>query len=400
MLARHNVGVTAELPSPNDDVPTARPGEFAPLAIGPLPVWPPVVLAPMAGVTNAPFRQLCRRFGAGLYVSEMVTARALVEGNQRSRRLAGFAPDESPRSLQLYGTDPHAIGAAVELAVDPGRVDHIDLNFGCPAKKITRHGGGAAIPVKRRLLAAIVRAAVRAAGDVPVTIKFRKGIDADHATYLDAGRIGRDEGAAAVSLHARTATDHYGPAADWSAIARLKDAVPEIPVLGNGDVWEAHDALRMLRSTGCDGVVVGRGCLGRPWLFGHLASVFEGQEPAPPPTVGDMVPVMMDHIHGLTDWLGPVLGVRDFRKHTAWYVKGYPIGAEIRRRLAQISSVDELADLLGQIDPSIALPADARRMPRGHTSGPRPVSLPDGWLDDPDAMPPTRAEADVLVSGG
>ena len=392
--------MTAE-PSPSDeDVANARQGEFAPLAIGPLSVWPPVVLAPMAGVTNAPFRQLCRRFGAGLYVSEMVTARALVEGNERSRRLAGFAPGESPRSLQLYGTDPHAIAAAVELAVGPGRVDHIDLNFGCPAKKITRHGGGAAIPVKRRLLAAIVGAAVRAAGPVPVTIKFRKGIDDTHTTYLDAGRIGRDEGAAAVALHARTAEDHYGPPADWSAIARLKDAVTEIPVLGNGDVWEAPDALRMLRSTGCDGVVVGRGCLGRPWLFGDLASLFDGADPAPPPTVGEMVPVMLDHVTALVDWLGPVVGVRDFRKHTAWYVKGYPVGAEMRRQLAQITSIDQLAGLLHSIDPSIPLPDDARRMPRGHTSGPRPVSLPDGWLDQPDVMPPVRPDAEALVSGG
>ena len=400
MLARHNGRVTAELPSPNEGVPTARPGEFAALDIGPISVWPPVVLAPMAGVTNAPFRQLCRRFGAGLFVSEMVTARALVEGNQRSRRLAGFAPGETPRSLQLYGTDPSTIGAAVELAVGPGDVDHVDLNFGCPAKKITRHGGGAAIPVRRRLLAAIVRAAVQAAGDVPVTIKFRKGVDDAHTTYLDAGRIGRDEGAAAVALHARTAEDHYGPPADWSAIARLKEAVTEIPVLGNGDVWEAHDALRMVRSTGCDGVVVGRGCLGRPWLFGDLQSAFAGEEPAPPPTVGEMVPVMLDHVDALVDWLGPVVGVRDFRKHTAWYVKGYTVGAEMRRRLSQITSVDQLAHLLSLIDPTTALPDDARRMPRGHTSGPRPVSLPDGWLDAPDVVPSVRPEADALVSGG
>ncbi len=400
MLARHNGGVTVPPPSLNDGVPAARPGEFTKLEIGPLSIWPPVVLAPMAGVTNAPFRRLCRRFGAGLYVSEMVTARALVEGNERSRRLAGFGPDESPRSLQLYGTDPQAVGAAVELAVGPGRVDHIDLNFGCPAKKITRHGGGAAIPVKRRLLAAIVRSAVTAAGPVPVTIKFRKGLDDAHLTYLDAGRIGRDEGAAAVALHARTAEELYGGHADWSAIARLKEVVSTIPVLGNGDIWEAHDALRMMRSTGCDGVVVGRGCLGRPWLFGDLADVFAGHDPPAQPTMGEIIPTMIRHARDLAEWLGPVVGARDFRKHTAWYVKGYAIGAEMRRQLSQISGLDELVALLATIDPATELPADAHRMPRGHTSGPRPVSIPDGWLDDTAGMPSVDPAAGVLVSGG
>src|SRR5207253_2088825 len=254
----------------NVDVPVARPGEFRPFALGPLAIWPPVVLAPMAGVTNHPFRSLCREYGGGLYVSEMITARGIVEGHAKTRLLAGGPPDERPRSVQLYGSDPAVMGEAVRRIAADG-VDHVDINFGCPAPKITRRGGGSAIPLKPRLMARLVRAAVQAAGDVPVTVKVRTGIDERLLTYRDAGRVAEDEGAAAIGLHARTAAQLYGGDADWSAIAHLKGAV-RIPVLGNGDVWECWDALRMLRATGCDGVIVGRGCLGRPWLFAELAA--------------------------------------------------------------------------------------------------------------------------------
>ncbi|HAB58120.1 MAG TPA: tRNA dihydrouridine synthase DusB, partial [Acidimicrobiaceae bacterium] len=279
----------APLPAP-DPEPPARPDEFAAPHIGPIEVWPPVVLAPMAGVTNAPFRTLCRRYGAGIYVNQMITARALVEGHRKSLELAAFAPDESPRSIQLYGTDPYSIGEAARLLadglVDGIPVDHIDMNFGCPMKKVTRHGGGAALPWKRAHYRKIVQAAVKNAGDVPVTVKFRVGIDDDAITFLDAGRIAEAEGARAVALHARTANQLYSGHADWRRITELKNAVTSIPVFGNGDIWEADDALRMMRTTGCDGVVVGRGCLGRPWLFGDLAAVFD-QRPVPPhPNLG------------------------------------------------------------------------------------------------------------------
>src|SRR5438034_571982 len=243
----------------NRDVPAARTAEFASLRVGAIAVWPPVVLAPMAGVTNPPFRTLCRRFGAGLYVSEMITARAFVEGNRKTLLLASFGAEETTRSLQLYGVDPFYVGEAVRLLVGEGRVDHLDLNFGCPVRKVTSRGGGAAIPVKPRLLRSIVRSAVAAAGDIPVTIKFRMGIDEQILTYLDAGRIGEEEGCAAVGLHARTAAQLYDGEACWDAIARLKQAVKTIPVLGNGDIWEAEDALRMMRTTRCDGVICARG---------------------------------------------------------------------------------------------------------------------------------------------
>jgi len=384
----------------NRDVPVARAGEFAPIAIGPHRVWPPVVLAPMAGVTNAPFRSLCRRFGAGLYVSEMITARGLVDGNHKTLHLAGFAPDEKLRSLQLYGVDPRSLGEAVAWLVDEGRVDHVDLNFGCPVRKVTRRGGGAAIPWKRELLRRLVRAAVANAGAVPVTLKFRIGIDAAHETCLDAGRIAADEGCAAVALHARTAAQLYDGEAQWDAIARLRDAVRQIPVLGNGDVWEAHDALRMMRATGCDGVVVGRGCLGRPWLFRDLADVFAGSEPADPPALRQVCEIMLEHAELLAGWFGERMGVRGFRKHGAWYTKGFRGSARLRPRLMAVETLAELEALLAEVASDEPFPAAAMRVPRGKTGGRQRVVLPEGWLADRDDPTPPGSEAEDATSGG
>ncbi len=372
----------------NRDVPPARDGEFRPVKIGPLVVWPPVVLAPMAGVTNYPFRRLCRRFGAALYVSEMVTARPLVEGNARTLRLAGFGPDEAPRSLQLYGVDPWTVGEAVRRLVGEGLVDHVDMNFGCPVRKVTRRGGGAAIPLKPNLLRALVRAAVAAAGSIPVTIKFRLGISDDRLTFLETGRIGEGEGCAAVALHARTAAALYSGAARWEAIGELKRAV-RIPVLGNGDVWEAEDALRMLRSTGCDGVVVGRGCLGRPWLFRDLSDVFAGRSPSDPPCLGAVAEVMREHAASLAAWLGEGPALRAFRRHATWYTKGFRRSAELRSDLMQLRSLAGLAALLSRLDPDERFPPSAMRVPRGKSGGTQVVTLPDGYLYDPeDATPP------------
>ncbi|HVQ29571.1 MAG TPA: tRNA dihydrouridine synthase DusB [Vicinamibacteria bacterium] len=385
----------------NREVPPAAPGEFPPLAIGPIPVSPPIVLAPMAGVTNPPFRTLCRRFGAGLYVSEMITARALVMGNRKTLLLAGFGDEESVRSLQLYGVDPHYVGEAVRFLVGEGRVDHIDMNFGCPVRKVTSKGGGAAIPLKPRLLRGIVAAAVGAAGPVPVTLKFRKGIDDRYLTYLDAGRIGEDEGCAAVALHARTAAQLYDGEADWDAIARLKAAVTRIPVLGNGDVWEAEDALRMMRLTGCDGVVVGRGCLGRPWLFRDLAAVFAGRAPDNPPDFGGVVDVMLEHARLLVAWLGDErAAMRAFRKHSSWYTKGFRGGAPLRQALMQVTQYAEFEAILAGIERSLPFPPDAMRVPRGKTAGTQKVALPEGYLEHLDDAVPPGAEAEAADSGG
>ncbi len=385
---------------PNRGVAPAAPGEFEPLRIGPLALRAPVVLAPMAGITNYPFRALCRRFGAGLYVSEMITARALVEGNAKTLKLAGFEPDEHPRSLQLYGIDPHYVGEAVAWLVGEGRVDHIDMNFGCPVRKVTRRGGGAALPLKRVLLRNIVRAAVQRAGDVPVTIKFRIGVDDRLTTFLDAGRIAEDEGCAAVALHARTAAQLYDGDARWEAIAELVAAVRSIPVLGNGDIWEAWDALRMMRQTGCHGVVVGRGCLGRPWLFRDLADVFAGREPSDPPPLGEIAETMREHARLLAGWLGEAAGVRNFRKHTTWYTKGFPDSARLRDRLIRIERLSDLDKILAECDPTTPFPPVAMRARRGKRGGRQKVVLPEGFLDDLDDATPPAAEAEDPTSGG
>jgi nifR3 family TIM-barrel protein len=385
--------------------PAAAPARDTalPLRLGRHHVWPPVVLAPMAGITNSAFRRLCREYGAGLYVSEMVTSRALVERDAETLRMVRFAPEESGpgaiRSLQLYGVDPAVIGAAVRMVVEDDLADHVDLNFGCPVPKVTRKGGGSALPYKRVLLREILRAAVSAAGGrVPVTMKMRMGIDGRTLTYLDAGRIAEEEGCAWVALHGRTAEQMYGGRADWGAIARLKDALG-IPVLGNGDVWEAADAVRMVAQTGCDGVVVGRGCLGRPWLFGDLAAAFDGRPAPPHPSLRDVAGVMRRHAGLLAELYGEGKGAREFRKHVAWYTKGFAVGSELRQRLAMVSDLAELDDLLGKLDQDQSYPAGILGAPRGRTTGQRRVALPAGWLDDVDdaAVP---AGAEVGISGG
>lgn len=353
----------------------------------------------MAGVTNAPFRRLCREFGAGLYVSEMIGARGLVEGNEKTLDLARFADDERPRSIQLYGTDPSSLGEAVAFLVKDLGVDHVDMNFGCPMGKVTRHGGGAALPWKVNLFRSIVRAAVSNAGDVPVTVKFRKGIDDEHLTYIETGRIAAEEGVSAIALHARTARQLYSGEADWVAIRNLKESVADIPVLGNGDIWTADTARRMMDETGCDGVVVGRGCLGRPWLFRDLADMFAGRTLSQPPNLGEVGEVMVRHATLLVDHFGEHTGIRLFRKHPAWYLKGFPAGPVVRDGLSKVEAVGEVAEWVSRLDPTIPYPEEANHMVRGHSHGPRNVRLPHGFLESrsEDAL---GREAEQVVSGG
>jgi nifR3 family TIM-barrel protein len=369
------------------------------LKLGTIAVDPPVVLAPMAGVTNIAFRRLCRTFGAGLYVSEMITARALVEGNAKTLGMAAFGEDEPVRSVQLCGVDPEVMGAAVRRLVNEIGVDHIDLNFGCPAAKVTRQGGGAALPVHRALFRAIVSSAIGSAGSVAVTVKMRIGVDDAHVTFIEAGRIAEDVGVSAITLHARTAEQLYSGSADWQAITELKSAITSIPVLGNGDLWEASDALAMVAATGCDGVVVGRGCLGRPWLFRDLADAFGGRPAQAPPGLGEIKQMMVTHAELLCDAFGEDLGIRQFRKHSGWYLTGFPVGSAVRRSLAQAATLAGVQDLLSGLDSRLPFPDAAMRMARGHTNGPRPVHLPSGWLDRPDDPTPPDG-GDILVSGG
>lgn len=361
----------------------------------------------MAGVTNVAFRTLCReleqaRAGtvSGLYVCEMVTARALVERHPATLHMTTFAPDESPRSLQLYTVDPDTTYAAAKMIADGDLADHIDMNFGCPVPKVTRRGGGAALPFKRRLFGEIVAAAVRGTEGtgIPVTVKFRIGIDDAHHTHLDAGRIAEAEGAAAVALHARTAAQRYSGTADWNQIAALKAHVETIPVLGNGDIFDASDALTMMAATGCDGVVIGRGCLGRPWLFAELSAAFTGTPAPTPPALGEVADIIRRHGALLVEHFGEDKAMRDIRKHIAWYLHGFPAGADLRRTLALVKTLDDLDALVGRLDPQVPFPPVGSG-PRGRQGSPAAVTLPEGWLSDPDD-PTVPAGADVMHSGG
>ena len=390
-----------------------------PLRIGRHVIESPVVLAPMAGITNRAFRRLCREYGSqgtelggasgatSLYVSEMITSRALVERTPESMRLIEHDPDEHPRSIQLYSVDPATARAAARMLVQEDRADHIDLNFGCPVPKVTRKGGGSALPWKRDLFRAIVGAVVEegAKGDVPVTVKMRKGIDDDHLTYLDAGLAAQEEGVAAVALHGRTAAQAYSGTADWSAIRMLKETVTQVPVLGNGDIWSAEDALRMVAETGCDGVVVGRGCLGRPWLFTDLAAAFAGSTVRVRPTLGEVTATLRTHTEYLVDFYAgdEERACRDIRKHIAWYLKGFPAGSTVRNSLALVDSLAALDDLIGTLDPEVPWPGEASEGQRGRAGSPRVVALPDRWLESRELsseQKSTVAQAELSVSGG
>jgi len=383
------------------------------LQYGDIAISIPVVLAPMAGITNTAFRRLCREYGGGLYVSEMVTSRALVERTEESMRLIGHHESEGTRSVQLYGVDPKTISEAVTMLVAEDRADHIDLNFGCPVPKVTRKGGGAALPYKQDLFAAIVNAAVKAAGDIPVTVKMRKGIDADHLTFLDAGKAARDAGVAAVALHARTASEYYSGHADWSAITELKNSLGDVQVLGNGDIWSAGDAIRMMRETGCNGVVVGRGCLGRPWLFADLQAAFEEYAKNPnsdsaidpvQPNLGQVAEAFKKHAELLVEFFeSEERACRDIRKHVAWYFKGYPVGGEFRASLAQVESLQQMDDILGTLDWSAPYPGELAEGPRGRLGGAKVCALPENWLQSRELVGDQRKvllEAELSVSGG
>lgn len=372
----------------------------------------PVVLAPMAGITNTAFRRLCREFGGGLYVSEMVTSRALVERTSESMRLIGHHESESIRSVQLYGVDPKTISEAVTMLVAEDRADHIDLNFGCPVPKVTRKGGGAALPWKRDLFSAIVRSAVRAAGEVPVTVKMRKGIDQDHLTFLDSGKAARDAGVSAVALHGRTAADYYSGEADWNSIAQLRESLPDVQVLGNGDIWSAADAVRMMRTTGVDGVVVGRGCLGRPWLFQdlqlaiekYLAGDLNPEVDIVAPTLGEVARAFKRHAELLVEFFeDEQRACRDIRKHVAWYFKGYPVGGEMRAKLATVESLEHIDQLLGQLNWAVPYPGEEAEGPRGRLGGVKSCSLPENWLDSQELSESHKMQlnqAELSVSGG
>lgn len=407
-------------------------GPVSPLEIGPLRIWSPVVLAPMAGVTDAPFRRLCRELGeeglpgylrpgdpaceitptkgidapAGLYVMEMVTSRALVEGNRRTLDMLRPDPAERVRSIQLYGVDPATMAKATRILIEADLVDHLDLNFGCPVPKVTRRGGGAALPWKKDLFGDLVRAVVDAAEragrrsgkEVPVTVKMRIGIDEEHTTYLDAARTAVNRGVAAIALHARTQTQHYSGTARWEAIARLKETIP-IPVLGNGDVFSGGDAKRMIAETGCDAVVVGRGCQGRPWLFTDIVSALTSAPVFRDPGLREIVSIIEKHARWVVEDQGDELrAMREMRKHIGWYLRGFSVGGTTRHALGLVSSLEELHDLLTGLDLDQEFP-EAAQGPRGRAGGEKTPHLPEGWLDSPCLTEAERAQLHLAEDG-
>ena len=377
-------------------------------------VDPPVVLAPMAGITNQAFRRLCREYGAGLYVSEMVTSRALIERSPETIRMVTPDPDEQIRSVQLYGVDPEVMSKAVEMLIREDRADHIDLNMGCPVPKVTKKGGGAALPWKQDLFKDILESAVNTSNKVtselgvkkvPVTVKMRMGIDDEHLTYIEAGRIAAKAGVTWVALHARTAEQMYSGKARWQAIKILVEELKEfnVPVLGNGDIWSAQDALEMVKETGCAGVVVGRGCLGRPWLFGQLAAAFAGKEIPKDPGLEIVSQIIKRHAVLLCELYGEYKGIRDIRKHMAWYLKGFSVGNQLRTSLAMVESLENLDFLLAKLDTNQAFPEVVVDKPRGRVGSQKKVSLPHNWLNsrsiEKNEVKDLR-EAELSVSGG
>jgi nifR3 family TIM-barrel protein len=365
----------------------------------------------MAGVTNAAFRSLCRGYGPGLFVTEMVTARALQEGNVKTLRMIAPAAGEWPRSLQLYGTDPATLAWAVNWLCERELADHIDLNFGCPAPKVTRRGGGAALPWKTELFKQIVAQTVAAAGryNVPLTVKMRLGIDSEHLTYMQCGLIAQAEGVAAITLHARTAAQMYSGQADWQTISKLKQLVSHVPIIGNGDVFTAQDAEKMITTTGCDGVAVGRGVLGRPWLFAELArllpnlmSATSSTTPLPETTdltLGQVVAVierhaelLVEHYRQSDQWAQKMArrpsvtgfaaehqAIIEMRGQVAYYLRGFPVGGAVRHKLGLVNSLIDLHVLLTQL-PDQALPVAQATARRGRAGQPAKVALPANWL--------------------
>lgn len=356
-----------------------------PVDLGKIHIATPVVLSPMAGITNWPFRVICREYGPdGLYVAEMITARALVARNPKALRLCRFAPNEKVRSLQLYGVDSSIVELAARIVVDENMADHVDLNFGCPVPKVTRRGGGSALPWKTDLLQEILHRVVSVCdpAGIPVTAKFRVGIDENHETFMQAGHIAQEEGCAAVTLHARTTAEYYGGHSDWSRIAELVNAL-DIPVFGNGDIWGADDALAMFKETGCAGVAIGRGCQGRPWIFADIRSACNGSDDRVNPSLGQVCKVILRHLELLVEFYDgdERMAVHDLRKHIAWYLKGFPVGGGTRKNFMECESIEDVQRNIDALDSSLKLPEQVLDTPRGRVRFAKKVHLPYGWLD-------------------
>lgn len=370
------------------------------LKIGCLSIWPPVVLAPMAGVTDYPFRKLCLDNGVGLAISEMVTAHCLLANNRRTQKIATFYDDGYYRSIQLYGSNPTLLGKAVAYLSKNQLVDHIDLNFGCPMKKITAKGQGAALPYQVNLYARIIRAAVEQANGIPITVKIRMGIDEAHLYYLEAGRIAQEEGVSAVTLHARTAQQLYSGQANWEAIAKLKQALAHIPVLGNGDLYSYQDIVSMHELTQCDGFMIGRGCLGKPWLFSDIKSLLQGD--CVPSTIEAtrITEYLIKHLSMQIRFVGEAHALKSFRKQIKWYVLDLENGEDIFNCFLSATNFNGFISGMQQLTTEQTLQKSLLSSFKGKQKAKNKVSLPNGFLLAKNRVTPYCDGPEPLVSGG
>lgn len=316
------------------------------MTIGDVTLENNVILAPMAGVTDLPFRLLCREQGAALLCMEMVSAKAVLYHNKNTEKLMEIDPKEMPVSLQLFGSDPDIIARiAAELEERPFAI--LDINMGCPVPKIVNNGEGSALMRNPRLAAEIVRKTAKAIRK-PVTVKIRKGYDEAHCNAVEMAKYLEDAGAAAITVHGRTREQFYSGAADWEIIRKVKEEVA-VPVIGNGDVADGESAKRMMEETGCDGIMIGRAAQGNPWIFREVLSYLEHGVKLERPSVEEVRDMIRRHAALQLEYKGDYIGIREMRKHVAWYIAGYPHAAELRKRVCSVERMEELMELVDRI---------------------------------------------------
>lgn len=314
-----------------------------PLKIGSVTLPNNLILAPMAGVTDLPFRLLCKEQGAGLLCMEMVSAKAILYKNRNTESLLEIDPRENPVSLQLFGSDPEII-STIAHQIEERPFDILDLNMGCPVPKIVNNGEGSALMKNPKLAGEITRETVKAI-DKPVTVKIRKGFDDEHINAVEMAKIAEDAGAAAVAVHGRTREQFYSGRADWDIIRQVKEAV-SIPVIGNGDLLTAEDVIAMEAQTGCDGFMIARGAQGNPWIFRQILHYFETGEHLAKPTLEEVTQMILRHARMMLEFKGEYIGIREIRKHAAWYTAGYPNSARLRVAINNVESFEALEELL------------------------------------------------------
>lgn len=313
--------------------------------IGSLVIDPPLALAPMAGVTNWPFRLLCKEHGCGLVVTEFVSDRALIFDSKRTMEMIELKAAERPAGVQIFGADAESMARAAQIVVEKVQPDFIDINMGCPAPKITKGRGGSSLLREPCTAQDIVRAVVKAVAPVPVTVKMRIGWDATSVNAVDVARRAEDAGAQMVTVHGRTREQHYSGQADWEVIARVAAALT-VPVLGNGDVTTPEDARHRLETSGCSGLAIGRGAMGNPWVFSRTAHYLRTGELLPEPGVAERVETALRHLEMMVESRGEYIGVREMRKHAAWYLKGLRGSAEARDRVNRCETAEQMRTVL------------------------------------------------------